>query len=167
MKQYFCINKGILKELLVENLAYFSLLCSVWKSGRPKKLSRTDEQYLKVMSLQMREKATGYSTWEMHLTIQLIHPLLVEASPEIVSMKGWLSRSLISKSIKSLFSYGHAYKCRSYKTNMLQTCANMASNFSICSLEWWPAVWIKDKLGQQAIWRRWSCLLISVYYVCV
>lgn len=60
-----------------------------------KKLSRADEECLKVMCLRNKEKKSAkicHRTGEKHLAFQLFS-LLFEVSSEMISMEGWLSRS--------------------------------------------------------------------------
>jgi len=37
------------------------------------------------------------------------------------------------------------------QTDRLHTCTNIVLNFSLCSLDRRPTVWIKDKVGQWAV----------------
>ena len=61
------------KELLAENLAYLSMVCSVSikqveykrRSVRPEKLYTADEQYLKGMSLRKRKKSSKDLTQDL------------------------------------------------------------------------------------------------------
>jgi len=101
IKQYYSTNKRIPKELIVENLAYLSTVCHVslnelWKlvKWRPKEeVAGLKKTICKFMNRKKSSKDLTHRTWEQFLDLQLIHLLFTEASSEIVSMEGWLSRS--------------------------------------------------------------------------